>query len=181
MVVILIFLFILVVLLIFTYNDFVSKRNMVDEALSGIDVILKKRFDLIPNLIETIKGYTTHEKDTLAEIVNLRNKTAAFNNNSDKMELDAKLNQAITNIFALAESYPDLKANSNFQSLQTDLLGLETDIERAKRYYNGTVRDYNNAVQRFPGVMIAGSFGFVKKDFLALEDISERIMPKVSF
>lgn len=178
---ILVLFIVLIGFLIMLYNGFVAKRNMVEEALSGIDVILKKRFDLIPNLIETIKGYATHEKKTLTEIVALRNQAVAAGNGDQKMQLDANLTQAVTKIFALAENYPDLKANTNFQSLQTDLLSLETDIERSKRYYNGTVRDYNIAVQSFPGVVIANAFGFAKKEFLVLADATQREAPKVQF
>lgn len=181
LVAILVLFIVLIGFLIMLYNGFVSKRNMVEEALSGIDVILKKRFDLIPNLIETIKGYATHEKETLTEIVRLRNQASGVQSNEQKMQMDANLSQAVTKIFALAENYPDLKANTNFQSLQTDLLSLETDIERSKRYYNGTVRDYNIAVQSFPGVVIANAFGFAKKDFLVLADATQRETPKVQF
>ncbi|AWG20267.1 hypothetical protein FFWV33_01350 [Flavobacterium faecale] len=171
----------LIGLLIMTYNGFVAKRNLVDEALSGIDVMFKKRYDLIPNLVETIKGYATHEKETLSAIVKLRNEALTAGNAEQKNQLESSLSQAVTKIFALAEQYPDLKANTNFQSLQADLATLETDIERSKRYYNGTVRDYNTAVESFPGILIAGAFGFAKKSFLELTDASVRETPKVKF
>jgi LemA protein len=167
--------------LILLYNGFVAKRNLVDEALSGIDVILKKRFDLIPNLIETIKGYASHEKDTLESVVNLRNQALNAQTSDEKIQLDKTLSQAVTKIFALAENYPDLKANTNFLSLQEDLTEIETEIERSKRYYNGTVRDYNTAVESFPGNIIANSFGFAKKNFLELADATQRETPKVQF
>ncbi|WP_456315641.1 LemA family protein [Pseudomonas shirazensis] len=167
--------------LIILYNSFVSKRNILQEALSGIDVILKKRFDLIPNLIETVKGYLNHEKETLANIVNLRNQALNANNADEKMQADKKLGNAVGAIFALAESYPDLKANTNFLSLQSELSEIETEIERSKRYYNATVRDYNIAVESFPGNLVANSFGFQKKDFLELEDEKQRETPKVQF
>nr|WP_315195864.1 LemA family protein [uncultured Flavobacterium sp.] len=172
---------ILGVYLIVLYNSFVSKRNMLNEALSGIDVILKKRFDLIPNLIETVKGYVTHEKETLSNIVNLRSQALSTNNADEKLQLDKKLSNAVGGIFALAENYPDLKANTNFLSLQEELSAIETEIERSKRYYNATVRDYNTAVESFPGNMVANSFGFPKKDFLELEDEKQRETPKVQF
>jgi len=171
----------LAIYLIVLYNSFVSKRNVLEEALSGIDVILKKRFDLIPNLIETVKGYLTHERATLESIVNLRNQALSAGSADEKLQLDKKLGNAVGAIFALAENYPDLKANTNFLSLQEDLTEIETEIERSKRYYNGTVRDYNIAVESFPGNLFANSFGFAKKNFLELEDAAQRETPKVQF
>lgn len=167
--------------LIVLYNSFVSKRNMLEEALSGIDVILKKRFDLIPNLVETVKGYLIHEKETLANIVTLRNQALSAGNEDEKLELDKKLGSAVGSIFALAESYPDLKANTNFLSLQEELSEIETEIERSKRYYNATVREYNIAVESFPGNLVANSFGFPKKNFLEIENEKQRETPKVQF
>lgn len=167
--------------LIVIYNSFVSKKNRVEEALSGIDVILKKRFDLIPNLIESVKGYLNHEKETLGNIVNLRNQALGAKNPDEKLQLDKQLNNAVGTIFALAESYPDLKANTNFLSLQSELSEIETEIERSKRYYNGTVREYNIAVESFPGNLVANSFGFPKKNFLELQDEYQREAPKVQF
>ena len=152
---------------IILYNSFVSKRNMLEEALSGIDVILKKRFDLIPNLVEAVKGYLTHEKETLANIVNLRNQALNAGSEDEKLELDKKLGSAVGTIFALAENYPDLKANTNFLSLQEELSEIETEIERSKRYYNATVREYNIAVESFPGNLVANSFGFPKKNSIS--------------
>lgn len=172
---------ILGVYLIVLYNSFVSKRNMLEEALSGIDVILKKRFDLIPNLVETVKGYLTHEKETLANIVNLRNQALNASSADEKLQLDKKLGNAVGTIFALAENYPDLKANTNFLSLQEELSEIETEVERSKRYYNATVREYNIAVESFPGNLVANSFGFPKKNFLVLEDEKQRETPKVQF
>lgn len=169
------------VYLIVLYNGFVSKRNRVGEAFSGIDVILKKRFDLIPNLVETVKAYLTHEKETLENIVKLRNQALNANGSDEKMQLEKKLGNAVGTIFALAENYPDLKANTNFLSLQSELSEVETEIERSKRYYNGTVRDYNIAIESFPGNLVAKSFGFPSKNFLELEDTAQRETPKVQF
>lgn len=171
----------IVLFLIFSYNNFVAKRTLVEEAFSGIDVILKKRYDLIPNLVETIKGYTAHERDTLTEIVNLRNKALSTNDSDQKMQLDATISQSVTKLFALAENYPDLKSNTNFLSLQNELSLLETDVERSKRYYNGTVRDYNISVQSFPNNLVASVFGFPKKNFLELDNVAQRETPKVQF
>lgn len=184
MVVLLIIIALLIILgiyLIVLYNTFVSKRNMLEEALSGIDVILKKRFDLIPNLVETVKGYLTHEKETLANIVKLRNQALNAGSADEKVQLDKQLGNAVGTIFALAENYPDLKANTNFLSLQEELSEIETEVERSKRYYNATVRDYNIAVESFPGNIVANSFGFPKKNLLELEDEKQRETPKVQF
>lgn len=172
---------VLAIYLIVLYNSFVSKRNLLEEAFSGIDVILKKRFDLIPNLIETVKGYLNHEKETLSNIVTLRNQALGANSADEKLQFDKKLSNAVGGIFALAENYPDLKANTNFLSLQEDLTEIETEIERSKRYYNGTVRDYNTAIESFPGNLFANSFGFPKRNFLELEDAGQRETPKVQF
>lgn len=168
-------------ILIFIYNGFVSKRNKVDEAFSGIDVILKKRFDLIPNLVETVKGYASHEKETLESVINLRKQALNSQDSDEKMQIDKNLSQAVTKIFALAETYPDLKANTNFLALQDNLAEIETEIERSKRYYNGTVRDYNIGVESFPGNLIAGTYGFSKKNFLEITDITQRETPKIQF
>ena len=142
---------------------------------------MKKRYDLIPNLVETIKGYTAHERDTLTEIVNLRNKALNTIDSDQKMQLDATISQSVTKLFALAENYPDLKSNTNFLSLQNELSLLETDVERSKRYYNGTVRDYNISVQSFPNNLVASVFGFPKKNFLELDNVAQRETPKVQF
>lgn len=170
-----------VIYLIILYNGFVTKRNKVEEAFSGIDVVLKKRFDLIPNLVETVKAYLTHEKETLESIVKLRNQALNANGADQKMQLDKKLGNAVGTIFVLAENYPDLKANTNFLSLQSELSEVETEIERSKRYYNGTVRDYNIAIESFPGNLVAKLFGFPKKNFLEMEDTSQRETPKIQF
>ncbi|MFC0780253.1 LemA family protein [Flavobacterium sp. HJSW_4] len=171
----------IIIFFIVLYNGFVSKRNRVEEAFSGIDIILKKRFDLIPNILETVKGYMEHEKETLRSIVNLRNQALNTNNSDEKLNLNQRLNNAVGSVFALAENYPDLKANTNFLDLQSDLGEIETEIERSKRYYNGTVREYNIAVESFPGNLIAGIFGFPKKDYLELEEQNQRELPKVQF
>jgi len=171
----------IIIVFVVLYNGFISKRNRVEEAFSGIDIILKKRFDLIPNLIEAVKGYMSHEKETFNSIVNLRNQALSTNNGDEKLKLDQQLNNAVGAVFALAESYPDLKANTNFLSLQSDLREIETEIERSKRYFNGTIREYNIAVESFPGNLIAGIFGFPKKDFLELKEEDQRVSPNVQF
>lgn len=181
MIILLLLIVSIAILLIFIYNGFVSKRNQADEAFSSIDVILKKRFDLIPNLVETVKGYAGHEKETLESVVNLRSQGLNAQTSEEKMQLDKNLSQAVNKILVLSENYPDLKANANFMELQSELSEIETEIERSKRYYNGTVRDYNTAIESFPGNLMAGSYGFLKKEFLELANIVERETPKVQF
>ncbi|MFK7079586.1 LemA family protein [Flavobacterium oreochromis] len=170
----------LVLLLIFIYNKLIVNKNLTSEAFSAIDVMLKKRSDLIPNLIETIKGYTSYEKTTLESIVNLRNKAITTDAN-EKNNIEKQISQELVKVFALAESYPDLKASANFQSLQAELSNLETDIERSIRYYNATVRDFNTSIQTFPNVLVAKIIGFKTIPFWVLEDTSKREVPVVKF
>ena len=181
MIILLLLIVSIAILLIFIYNGFVSKRNQADEAFSSIDVILKKRFDLIPNLVETVKGYASHERETLESVVNLRSQGLNAQTNDEKMQLDKNLSQAVNKILVLSENYPDLKANANFIALQGELSEIETEIERSKRYFNGTVRDYNTAIESFPGNLMAASYGFHKKEFLELANVVERETPKVQF
>lgn len=171
----------LVLMLIFIYNKLILNKNLTSEALSGIDVMLKKRSDLIPNLIETIKGYIVHEKTTLESIVTLRNKAISATNAEEKSDIEKQISQTLTKVFALAESYPDLKASTNFQTLQAELSNLETDIERSIRYYNATVRDYNTCVQSFPNILVAKVIGYKTISFWILEDTSKREVPVVKF
>ena len=181
MIILLLLIVTIAALLIFIYNGFVSKRNQADEAFSSIDVILKKRFDLIPNLVETVKEYAGHEKETLESVVNLRSQGLNAQSADEKMQLDKNLSQAVNKILVLSENYPDLKANQNFMALQSELSEIETDIEHSKRYYNGTVRDYNTAIESFPGNLMAASYGYYKKEFLELANVVERETPKVQF
>ena len=162
------------------YNKLVRARTMVEEGWSGIDVQLKKRYNLIPNLIETVKGYATHEKSTLNEVIVARN--AAQNAQGVKAQNTAEkqLNTALANIFALSEAYPE-KANTNFLQLQKDLSNIEGDIEKARRYYNGTVRENNVMVESFPGNLIANSFKFYLSEFFEIGNEGERAAPKVKF
>ncbi|MFK7000681.1 LemA family protein [Flavobacterium oreochromis] len=170
----------LVLLLIFIYNKLIVNKNLTSEAFSAIDVMLKKRSDLIPNLIETIKGYTSYEKTTLESIVTLRNKAITTDAN-EKNNIEKQISQELVKVFALAESYPDLKASANFQSLQAELSNLETDIERSIRYYNATVRDFNTSIQTFPNVLVAKIIGFKTIPFWVLEDTFKREVPVVKF
>lgn len=170
---------ILAIYVIVTFNGLTQTRNRVDEAFATMDVYLKKRWDLIPNLVETVKGYMKHEKSTLKEIVELRNKAYDKMTEENKVDVNNKLTQGISKLFALAESYPDLKANQNFMDLSAQLTKVEDDIANSRKYYNGAVRTLNDKVQMFPGNMIAGMLGFkTRKMFEAAE--TERENVKVS-
>ncbi len=163
------------------YNSLVKLRNGVEEAFSTMDVYMKKRFDLIPNLIETVKGYTAHESETLEKIVNARNRTASAATTEERLENENMLTGALRSLFALAEGYPDLKANQNFLDLQAQLRVVEEDISNSRRYYNGTVRDYNIKTEVFPYNIVAGLFGFGRKPMFELSDEAERENVKVQF
>jgi len=163
------------------YNRLVKLKNLVQEAWSSIDVMLKKRHDLIPNLVETVKGYATHEKETLENVTKARNLAAGANTVEGKEAAEKSLNHAMVNLFAVAEQYPDLKANANFQQLQAELSAVEGDIEKSRRYYNGTARENNTVVESFPSNMIANMFTFEKAKFFELDNISERAVPTVKF
>lgn len=163
------------------FNKLVKNRNLVLEGWSGIDVQLKRRYNLIPNLVETVKGYAGHEKETLEKVVELRNSAAKAETASEKAPIENMLTQTLRQLFALAEAYPDLKANQNFLDLQGQLSEIEEQIQLSRRYYNGTARDMNILVQSFPSNLIASSFGFNKADYFEIEVTTEREAPKVEF
>lgn len=179
-----IILIIIVVLLILyivsVYNSLVSLRNKVNDQYSQIDVELKRRFDLVPNLVETVKGYTKHESETLENVVKARNSYVSANNMPDQLKADGELTQAISKLFALAESYPDLKANENFNNLQNELSEIEQKIVYARQFYNDSVLKLNNKIEMFPSNIIAGMFNFTKKDFFEASK-EERENVKVKF
>ena len=170
----------IVVYVIGVYNSLVGLRNKVDDQLSQIDVELKRRFDLIPNLVETVKGYTKHEKETLEGVVNARNAYATANNVEGQLQADHELTNAINKLFALAEAYPDLKANENFINLQNDLSEIEQKIVYARGFYNDSVLKLNNKIQMFPSNIIAKIFGFTKKTYFEANK-EERENVKVKF
>lgn len=164
-----------------TYNGLVKLRNLKEEGWSGIDVQLKRRSDLIPNIIETVKGYASHEKETLQGVTNAR--AAVMNAGNDpeaRVQAENALTGTLRTLFAVAESYPDLKANTNFLDLQQQLGTIENEIQMSRRYYNGTVRNLNTTIQRFPAVLIAKQFGFKEATFFEAEN-EARENPKVSF
>lgn len=163
------------------YNGLVRKRNVVEEAWSGIDVQLKRRTDLIPNIVSTVKGYAAHEKGTLEDVVRLRGQAQSAQGVAETAQAQGMLGAALGKLFALAESYPDLKANQNFIQLQASLGEIEEQLQLARRYYNGAVRDLNIAVESFPSNLVASRFGFAKAEFFELESAAERLVPKVEF
>lgn len=168
---------------VFTYNSLVKARQMKEEAWSGIDVQLKRRADLIPNLIETVKGYAAHEKSTFEEVVSLRNQAQAVpaGDVEGRAKAEGLLGQAVGKLFALAEAYPDLKANQNFVELQRSLETLESEIQMSRRYYNGAARELNVKVESFPSNLIAGQFGFSKAPYFEIANEADRAVPTVKF
>ncbi len=168
---------------IMIYNGLVKSRQMAEEAWSGIDVQLKRRADLIPNLIETVKGYAAHEKGTFEEVVKLRNQAQAVpaGDVAGRAQAEGLLGQALGKIMALAEAYPDLKANQNFSELQGSLETIESEIQMSRRYYNGAARDLNVRVESFPNNLIAGQFGFSKREYFEIENAADRAVPTVKF
>ncbi len=162
------------------YNSLVGLRNKVEDQFSQIDVQLKKRADLIPNLVETVKGYAKHESETLESVISARNSYLSANGNDSKMKASGELTSAINKLFALAESYPDLKANTNFEELQKQLKDVEEKISYARQFYNDSVLMYNNKIEMFPSNIIAGMFGFKKEEFFEAND-NERENVNVKF
>ncbi len=172
--------------LVLGYNGLIKRRNRTEEAWSDIDVQLKRRYDLIPNLIETVKGYVQHERETLEAVTKARTEAMNVHDKKDATpeeigKSENMLTGALKSIFALSESYPDLKANTNFLQLQDELSDTENKIQASRRFYNGQVRDFNTAVQQFPMSIIAGMFHFKAFTFFEVEDKKEKENVKVSF
>jgi len=166
---------------IFAYNRLVRLRNMKDEGWSGIDVQLKRRFDLIPNIVETVKGYAAHEQETLQRITAARAAiTQAGGDAEARLKAENALTGTLRSLFAVAENYPDLKANTSFIHLQEQLSKIENELQMARRYYNGTARNLNNAVERFPDVIAASLAGFKKAPYFEAEE-ETRKTPSVKF
>ena len=175
---------VVVVILIYAfslYNSLIKLNNKVKEAFSTMDVYLKKRWDLIPNVVETVKGYAKHEKETLQEVTALRNNSYENMSEEEKFQTNAQLSSGVHKILALAEAYPDLKANENFKDLSDQLTKVEDDIANSRKYYNGTVKRYNMSVQTIPTNIIAGMFHFEKKPMFEVESQAERQNVKVKF
>lgn len=163
------------------YNALVRLKNMVEEGWSGIETQLKRRSNLIPNLVETVKGYATHEKSAFEDVTKLRTQALAGGSVADRAATEGQLTRAIGGIMAVAEAYPELKANENFVALQTELSETEDEIQLARRYYNGTVRNLNIKVESFPSNIIANWFKFLKAEFFEIENAEDRAVPEVKF
>ncbi len=168
---------------IVTYNGLVKSRQMTNEAWSGIDVQLKRRANLIPNLIATVKGYAEHESSTLEKVTELRARVGQVSKNdvAGRAKAEGMLSQALGKLMIVAEQYPDLKANSNFSKLQESLQEMEDEIQMSRRYYNGATRALNVKVESFPSNIIASTFKFNKSDYFELENNADRAVPEVSF
>jgi len=166
---------------IIVFNGFVRLKHRVNEAWSDIDVQLKRRHNLIPNLIETVKGYAKHERGVFEKVTEARTRAVGAEGVEEKGKAENMLSNTLKTLFAVAENYPDLKASANFLELQRELSDTENKIQAARRFYNGNVRDINIKVERFPSRIIAGMFGFKKREFFEIEEAKERTVPKVQF
>ena len=159
---------VLVLWIIMIYNGLVAMRQRVNQSFADVDVQLKQRHDLIPNLVETVKGYAAHERGTLDDVIKARNAAMTATSTADKAAAENMLTGALRQVFALSEAYPNLKANANFQQLQAELSDLENKIAAARRFFNNSVQEYNTGIQQFPAALLAGPFGFAPKEFFDL-------------
>jgi LemA protein len=171
----------IVLFLVLTYNGMVKARNKVDEAWSGIDVQLKRRHDLIPNLVETVKGYAAHEKEVFENVSAARSAAISANGPAEAGRAEGALTGALGRLFAVAEAYPQLRAAESFTELQRELANTEDQIAGSRRIYNGNVQAYNTKIQVFPNSLLAGQFGFTRREFFEIEDPADREPVKVSF
>ena len=179
--VILIALVVIAFILIGMYNSLVRLKVQVDNAWADIDVQLKRRYDLIPNLVETVKGYAGHEKGTLEAVINARNRAMSATSPGEKAAAENMLSGTLKSLFALSEAYPQLRAIESFTSLQNSLSQIEDTVQNARRYYNAVVRDLNTKIQQFPTNIFAGMLGFKPREFFEVTSTTEREAPKVSF
>lgn len=177
---ILIIIGLLIVWIIFVYNGLIKGRIKVDEAWSDISVQLKRRYDLIPNLVETVKAYATHEKGVFEKVTEARSSAMQATTLAEKGKAENALSSTLKSLFAVAENYPDLKASTNFLQLQTELSDTENKIQASRRFYNGNVRDFNTKLQVFPTNMIGGVLGFTAREFFQIEE-EEKAVPQVKF
>lgn len=164
---------------IYIYNRLIRLQNMTNEAWSGIDVQLKKRYELIPGLVKTVEGYAAHERNLFESITRLRSQGISASNVHDQETAEVALSKALGNLFVVVENYPELKANQNFLELQREISAVENDLQRARRYYNGTVRNYNILIEQFPSNLIAGMAGHKQRAFFDLKNETERSVPKI--
>src|SRR3954462_4151687 len=172
---------VLVIWAISGYNGMVSLREQVRSAWAQIDVVLKRRYDLIPNLVETVKGYAAHEKGTLEAVIAARNGAVAASDPAARSQAEGQLSGALRQLFAVAEAYPDLKANQNFMQLQSELAATENQISSFRQNYNGLVQQYNTSMLSFPTNLIASPFGFAPQPFFEIQDAAQREAPAVRF
>lgn len=177
--ILIIILVVIVIAVIAMYNGLIKLKNRVDEAWSDIDVQLKRRYDLIPNLVNTVKGYAAHEKEVFEKVTEARSRAMGAGT-ADKAEAENMLSNTLKSLFAVAEAYPDLKANQNFLELQRELTDTEDKIQASRRFYNGNVRDFNIKIEVFPTNLMAGILGFTKRDFFEAAE-GEREVVKVEF
>jgi LemA protein len=168
-------------LLVALYNRLVSQRNRVDNAWAQIEVQLKRRWDLIPNLVETVKGYAAHERETFEAVTQARTRAQNAQSPGEIAQAEGILGAALGRLFAVAEAYPELQADENFRQLQTELAETENRVAVSRQVYNDTVLTYNNTVQTFPGLVLAGPFGFTIREFFEVEDQTQREPPSVDF
>jgi len=175
-IIVLIIIVILTILIVGIYNGLIKLKNRVDEAWSDIDVQLKRRHDLIPNLINTVKGYAAHEKEVFEKVTEARTAAMGAQTPGQKEEAENMLSGTLKSLFAVAENYPDLKANQNFLELQRELTDTEDKIQAARRFYNGNVRDFNTKIQVFPTNIFAGMLNFTKRDFFAAEEGDKEVV-----
>lgn len=164
---------------VYIYNRFIKQMNLVKEAWSGIDVQLKRRYNLIPNLVDTVKGYSSYEKELMQDITELRTRTMQLNSPGEKAKPESDLSGRLKTLLAVVENYPDLKASDSFLNLQQQLTEVEDQIQYARRYYNGAVRDYNTLIQSFPANLITSAFGFRQEEFFEITLATERETPQV--
>ena len=167
--------------LVWAYNALVKNKNLVEEGWSGIDVQLKRRADLIPNLVETVKGYAAHEDKLFRDLAELRAKSIAGGTVGEQSAVGQQMSAALGRLFAIAEAYPELKADANFRDLQDKLSHVEDEIQMSRRYYNGAVRNLNTMVESFPTNFVAGQFSFQKAEFFEIGDAAAREAPKIDF
>lgn len=170
-----------IVYFVYIYNTLIRLRNMVNEAWSGIDVQLQKRHDLIPNIVKVVQGYASHEKNLFESITRLRTQGIQADNVKEQEAAEVGLSKALGSLFVVVENYPELKANQNFHELQKELAAVENDLQRARRYYNGSVRNYNILIEQFPSLLVAKAANHTQRDFFDIKNETERAVPDVNF
>ena len=180
-IIILILIVLVILYVVGFYNGCIKLRNQIEEAFSTMDVYLKQRYDLIPNLVNTVKGYAEHEEKTLTELTEARTKAMAAQTTQQRVESEQGFQSALSRLLAVAENYPDLKANQNFLQLQQELRVQEDNLANARKYYNAVVREFNTKIEKMPGALFAGFFGFVKQALFEIPDVSQRENVEVQF